>query len=257
MPQRQQGGRGMRGRGGSMRGMRGRGGNLRGGSGRGMGRGVGSSAPFSRQRQIPPNGYVCHRCSIAGHWIDDCPNGEENSILANTPISLRRQVAQVNRMRGSGRGSRGGQTRVSGNMNRLSRGSNVYRDVRDGSDEKQKKRKRKGSEERNKSKKGQKSSSSKNKKKKSGSRSGSSDSSDSDDKNKKTKVSSKRKSKSEDRGRGGDRENNGTDGNEDNNGNKDVGQTAGGANATRCPRFFTAGGCPLGENCFFSHANEA
>ncbi|OMP02771.1 Zinc finger, RING/FYVE/PHD-type [Corchorus olitorius] len=41
------------------------------GPGRGFGRG------FGMERKTPPEGYVCHRCKVAGHFIQHCPtNGD-------------------------------------------------------------------------------------------------------------------------------------------------------------------------------------
>mmetsp|Transcript_35796 Transcript_35796/g.113107 ORF Transcript_35796/g.113107 Transcript_35796/m.113107 type:complete len:294 (-) Transcript_35796:45-926(-) len=46
------------------------------GGGRGMGRGFGGRGGFS---DTPPPGYVCHRCGIQGHFINNCPtNGDED-----------------------------------------------------------------------------------------------------------------------------------------------------------------------------------
>eukprot|EP00252_Welwitschia_mirabilis_P012743 TRINITY_DN2819_c0_g1_i2.p1 TRINITY_DN2819_c0_g1~~TRINITY_DN2819_c0_g1_i2.p1 ORF type:complete len:812 (-),score=188.43 TRINITY_DN2819_c0_g1_i2:132-2567(-) len=54
----------------------GRGGYGRGGGGRGMaGRGYGRMM----ERKTPPQGYVCYRCKIPGHFIQHCPtNGDPN-----------------------------------------------------------------------------------------------------------------------------------------------------------------------------------
>merc|ERR1719464_1221725 len=43
-------------------------GGVPGGAGRGS---------YQSQRGDPPPGYVCHRCHVSGHWIQDCPtNGD-------------------------------------------------------------------------------------------------------------------------------------------------------------------------------------
>lgn len=42
-------------------------------AGRGFGRGVGY------ERKTPPQGYICHRCKVPGHFIQHCPtNGDPN-----------------------------------------------------------------------------------------------------------------------------------------------------------------------------------
>ncbi|KAG9452001.1 hypothetical protein H6P81_004905 [Aristolochia fimbriata] len=42
-------------------------------AGRGFGRGVGL------ERKTPPQGYICHRCKVPGHFIQHCPtNGDPN-----------------------------------------------------------------------------------------------------------------------------------------------------------------------------------
>ncbi|XP_034932550.1 E3 ubiquitin ligase PARAQUAT TOLERANCE 3 isoform X1 [Populus alba] len=55
------------------------------GAGRGFGRGVAGrmgGRGFGRlglERKTPPQGYVCHRCKIPGHFIQHCPtNGDPN-----------------------------------------------------------------------------------------------------------------------------------------------------------------------------------
>merc|ERR1712228_970076 len=32
-----------------------------------------SSSPNSSIKNPPPNNYVCHKCNIMGHWIQECP----------------------------------------------------------------------------------------------------------------------------------------------------------------------------------------
>lgn len=52
----------------------GRGAGGRGLAGRGFGRGM--------ERKTPPQGYVCHRCKVPGHFIQHCPtNGDPNFDL--------------------------------------------------------------------------------------------------------------------------------------------------------------------------------
>lgn len=47
------------------------------GAGGGRGRGGGGRGRGGRGLGIPPYGYVCHRCNIPGHYIEDCPtNGD-------------------------------------------------------------------------------------------------------------------------------------------------------------------------------------
>ncbi|KAI5654325.1 hypothetical protein M9H77_31512 [Catharanthus roseus] len=56
------------------------------GSGRGFGRGMGGRTMGGRgfgrggmERKTPPQGYVCHRCKVPGHFIQHCPtNGDPN-----------------------------------------------------------------------------------------------------------------------------------------------------------------------------------
>ncbi|XP_073132901.1 E3 ubiquitin ligase PARAQUAT TOLERANCE 3-like [Henckelia pumila] len=56
------------------------------GSGRGFGRGMGvrmmGGRGFGRgglEKKIPPQGYICHRCKVPGHFIQHCPtNGDPN-----------------------------------------------------------------------------------------------------------------------------------------------------------------------------------
>ncbi|GMJ00413.1 hypothetical protein like AT5G47430 [Hibiscus trionum] len=50
--------------------------------GRGFGRGMGGrmgGRGFGLERKTPPQGYVCHRCKVPGHFIQHCPtNGDPN-----------------------------------------------------------------------------------------------------------------------------------------------------------------------------------
>lgn len=65
----------MNARGGSWGGRQG--GRGAGGAGGGRGRGSGGRGRGGRGLGIPPYGYVCHRCNIPGHYIEDCPtNGD-------------------------------------------------------------------------------------------------------------------------------------------------------------------------------------
>ncbi|CAI0413188.1 unnamed protein product [Linum tenue] len=52
------------------------------GHGRGFGRGMGGrmgGRGFGMERKNPPQGYVCHRCKVPGHFIQHCPtNGDPN-----------------------------------------------------------------------------------------------------------------------------------------------------------------------------------
>ncbi|XP_010673210.2 E3 ubiquitin ligase PQT3-like isoform X1 [Beta vulgaris subsp. vulgaris] len=52
------------------------------GPGRGFGRGGRGGRGFGRgglERKTPPQGYICHRCKVPGHFIQHCPtNGDPN-----------------------------------------------------------------------------------------------------------------------------------------------------------------------------------
>ncbi|CAK7356347.1 unnamed protein product [Dovyalis caffra] len=52
------------------------------GAGRGFGRGMPGrmgGRGFGLERKTPPQGYICHRCKIPGHFIQHCPtNGDPN-----------------------------------------------------------------------------------------------------------------------------------------------------------------------------------
>ncbi|KAK8584500.1 hypothetical protein V6N13_109889 [Hibiscus sabdariffa] len=52
------------------------------GPSRGFGRGTGGrmgGRGFGLERKTPPQGYVCHRCKVPGHFIQHCPtNGDPN-----------------------------------------------------------------------------------------------------------------------------------------------------------------------------------
>ena len=45
----------------------------RGGRGDGGGRGMGRGGGRGDMGGPPPPGYVCFRCSVPGHWIQNCP----------------------------------------------------------------------------------------------------------------------------------------------------------------------------------------
>jgi len=66
----------------------------RGGNGpnNGMNRGGGGDGKqsYRSQRGDPPPGYVCHRCHVSGHWIQDCPtNGDPKYDKKNRQSTLR------------------------------------------------------------------------------------------------------------------------------------------------------------------------
>ncbi|KAJ7952532.1 DWNN domain, A CCHC-type zinc finger protein [Quillaja saponaria] len=47
------------------------------GFGRGMGGRMGGGRGFGLERKTPPQGYICHRCKVPGHFIQHCPtNGD-------------------------------------------------------------------------------------------------------------------------------------------------------------------------------------
>ncbi|KNA19128.1 hypothetical protein SOVF_064550 isoform B [Spinacia oleracea] len=47
--------------------------------GRGFGRGAGGGGGGGMERKTPPQGYICHRCKVPGHFIQHCPtNGDPN-----------------------------------------------------------------------------------------------------------------------------------------------------------------------------------
>ncbi|KAJ1422413.1 Zinc finger, RING/FYVE/PHD-type [Sesbania bispinosa] len=49
------------------------------GFGRNMGGRMGGGRGFGLERKTPPQGYVCHRCKVPGHFIQHCPtNGDPN-----------------------------------------------------------------------------------------------------------------------------------------------------------------------------------
>lgn len=40
------------------------------------GGGPGMRRPFQEQRELPP-GYICYRCGLGGHWIQNCPTNDD------------------------------------------------------------------------------------------------------------------------------------------------------------------------------------
>ena len=45
---------------------------------------------YRSQRGDPPPGYICHRCHVSGHWIQDCPtNGDPKYDKKNRQQTLR------------------------------------------------------------------------------------------------------------------------------------------------------------------------
>ena len=45
---------------------------------------------YRSQRGDPPPGYICHRCHVSGHWIQDCPtNGDPKYDKKNRAQTLR------------------------------------------------------------------------------------------------------------------------------------------------------------------------
>eukprot|EP01083_Nonionella_stella_P222890 794949_1 len=48
---------------------------------------------YRSQRGDPPPGYICHRCHVSGHWIQDCPtNGDPKFDKKNRQNSMRSQL---------------------------------------------------------------------------------------------------------------------------------------------------------------------
>ncbi|KAK7330783.1 hypothetical protein VNO77_24983 [Canavalia gladiata] len=73
------------------------------GSGRGFGRGMGGrmggGRGFGLERKTPPQGYVCHRCKVPGHFIQHCPtNGDPNYDIKRVkqPTGIPRSMLMVN-----------------------------------------------------------------------------------------------------------------------------------------------------------------
>ncbi|MED6149540.1 hypothetical protein PIB30_063508 [Stylosanthes scabra] len=73
------------------------------GAGRGFGRGIGGrmggGRGFGLERKTPPQGYVCHRCKLPGHFIQHCPtNGDPNFDIKRVkqPTGIPRSMLMVN-----------------------------------------------------------------------------------------------------------------------------------------------------------------
>eukprot|EP01083_Nonionella_stella_P030760 84264_1 len=48
---------------------------------------------YRSQRGDPPPGYICHRCHVSGHWIQDCPtNGDPKFDKKNRSQNSRSQL---------------------------------------------------------------------------------------------------------------------------------------------------------------------
>ncbi|XP_019446075.1 PREDICTED: uncharacterized protein LOC109349647 isoform X1 [Lupinus angustifolius] len=69
------------------------------GFGRGMGGRMGGGRGFGLERKTPPQGYVCHRCKMPGHFIQHCPtNGDPNFDIKRVkqPTGIPRSMLMVN-----------------------------------------------------------------------------------------------------------------------------------------------------------------
>lgn len=69
------------------------------GFGRGMGGRMGGGRGFGMERKTPPQGYVCHRCKVPGHFIQHCPtNGDPNYDVKRVkqPTGIPRSMLMVN-----------------------------------------------------------------------------------------------------------------------------------------------------------------
>ncbi|XP_027917850.1 E3 ubiquitin ligase PQT3-like isoform X1 [Vigna unguiculata] len=76
------------------------------GTGRSFGRGSGGRMGGGRgfgmagmERKTPPQGYVCHRCKVPGHFIQHCPtNGDPNYDMRKVkqPTGIPRSMLMVN-----------------------------------------------------------------------------------------------------------------------------------------------------------------
>ncbi|PIA31749.1 hypothetical protein AQUCO_04900203v1 [Aquilegia coerulea] len=77
------------------------------GAGRGFGRGMGgrmiAGRGFGRgggfERKTPPQGYICHRCEVPGHFIQHCPtNGDPNydKKRVKNPTGIPRSMLEAN-----------------------------------------------------------------------------------------------------------------------------------------------------------------
>ncbi|AES99521.2 E3 ubiquitin ligase PQT3-like isoform X2 [Medicago truncatula] len=67
---------------------------------RGMGGGrIGGGRGFGLERKTPPEGYVCHRCKVSGHFIQHCPtNGDATFDIKKLrqPTGIPRSMLMVN-----------------------------------------------------------------------------------------------------------------------------------------------------------------
>ncbi|KAE9597463.1 putative transcription factor interactor and regulator CCHC(Zn) family [Lupinus albus] len=69
------------------------------GFGRGMGGRMGGGRVFGLERKTPPQGYVCHRCKVSGHFIQHCPtNGDPNFDVKRVkqPTGIPRSMLMLN-----------------------------------------------------------------------------------------------------------------------------------------------------------------
>ncbi|XP_024640376.1 E3 ubiquitin ligase PQT3-like isoform X2 [Medicago truncatula] len=74
------------------------------GAGRGFRRGavggrIGGGRGFGLERKTPPEGYVCHRCKVSGHFIQHCPtNGDSTFDIKKVrqPTGIPRSMLMVN-----------------------------------------------------------------------------------------------------------------------------------------------------------------
>ncbi|GAU32803.1 hypothetical protein TSUD_152520 [Trifolium subterraneum] len=73
------------------------------GAGRGFRRGMGGRMAggrgFGLERKTPPEGYVCHRCKVPGHFIQHCPtNGDSTFDIKKVrqPTGIPRSMLMVN-----------------------------------------------------------------------------------------------------------------------------------------------------------------
>ncbi|OIV94074.1 hypothetical protein TanjilG_05454 [Lupinus angustifolius] len=67
--------------------------------GRGMGGRMGAGRGFGLEQKTPPQGYVCHRCKVPGHFIQHCPtNGDSNFDIKKVrqPTGIPRSMLMVN-----------------------------------------------------------------------------------------------------------------------------------------------------------------
>ncbi|KAE9607435.1 putative transcription factor interactor and regulator CCHC(Zn) family [Lupinus albus] len=67
--------------------------------GRGMGGRMGAGRGFGLEQKTPPQGYVCHRCKVPGHFIQHCPtNGDSNFDIKRVrqPTGIPRSMLMVN-----------------------------------------------------------------------------------------------------------------------------------------------------------------